>query len=195
MRLRRKRFIIFVVLAAILASSFLVYVGFPQWWGRLFYPLRYKREIAASSSKYDLDPYLVSAIIYEESKFDPTCESSAGAVGLMQIMPYTGKFAANSLRIKDYSAESLVDAKTNINIGCWYLSHLADEYKSLPLALAAYNGGRSNTDRWLKEKDGLSEKQFIDSIPFPETRDFVRDVYQTKRDYEKVYPEEFVNQR
>lgn len=163
----------------------------PAWWQRIIYPLVYRAEIERYSAVNDLDPYLVTAVIYVESGFNPQSRSRAGARGLMQLIPSTAKEAAEQLGEKDFEVEMLDDPKTNIRYGTWYLRHLLERYGSVSFALAAYNGGGSNMDRWLKGNDDKSERQVVEAIPFRETREFVGRVRMTEKIYRRLYPGSF----
>lgn len=182
---------ILVTVVAVVVCFFLLYKFSPAWWERFFYPLEYESQISTTSSKYKLDPYLVAALVYEESKFNPHSKSKAGALGLMQVMPETGRWAAKNLGMTSYSNDYLYDPGKNIEIGCWYLSYLMGKYKDEKLSLAAYNGGDANVDKWLKEKDNLSADEILKDIPFAETKVFVKRVTKTKQKYIELYPDSF----
>lgn len=179
---------------AILVLSLLValwYQGtYPGKWERLRYPLEYKDLIKSASKTYNIDPYLVTAIIYEESKFNPSSESRPGAIGLMQIMPNTGQWIAEKQR-RQFTTDDLYGPEVNINMGCWYFSYLRDKYRDERLALAAYNSGHRNVDRWLQGDNHTTVDFVIANIPYTETRQFVQRVLRTKGKYEKLYPGEF----
>jgi soluble lytic murein transglycosylase len=160
------------------------------WWGRLFYPLRYKEVIARSSRRYNLDPYLLTALIYEESKFDSESRSKVGAVGLMQLMPETAQWVARKIG-KNISEEELTNPETNIDIGSWYLKFLLDKYSDKRLALAAYNSGHVNVDKWLKSDPGRSVEEIVAAIPFKETKEFVYRVLKSERIYRILYSNYF----
>lgn len=180
-----------LVAAALIAAVGLLSLWSPAWWERLVYPLTYRTEISRYSSENDLDPYLVAAVIYVESGFNPGSRSPAGARGLMQLLPDTAREAAEQLGDDDFSVARLDDPATNIRYGTWYLKYLTKRYKSVSFALAAYNGGGTNMDKWMKGKGDLSERQVIAAIPFRETREFVGRVRSTERTYRRLYPEVF----
>ncbi|NLC11961.1 MAG: lytic transglycosylase domain-containing protein [Firmicutes bacterium] len=141
------------------------------------YRIKYRDEIFYYAEANQLDPYLVAAVIQVESNFNPRARSPKGAVGLMQLMPSTARWAAEMMGLDDYSEELLLDPQYNIKIGCWYLNNLLQTFEgNRYAALAAYNGGRGEVMRWLQEGiwDG-SLKNYRD-IPFPETREFVKKV-------------------
>ncbi len=175
----------------------LVFIGilwyrwsYPDSWQRLLFPLEYKESIAQASEKYLLDPYLIAAIIYVESKFDPVSESRNGAVGLMQVMPNTGSWIATKQGRK-FSPGDLYRPEENIDMGCWYFNFLLGKYKDERLALAAYNSGYKNVDRWLRIKRYKDIDAWVENIPFGETKQFVKRVQKTKKIYQKNYPHAF----
>jgi len=164
--------------------------SYPDKWEHVRYPLEYKESIIEASNKYSLDPYLVAAIIYEESRFKPSSKSKAGALGLMQIMPDTGKWVAEKQGRK-FGVDDLYSPSVNIDMGCWYFNYLRDKYKNEKLALAAYNSGDKNVDRWLAREDYDTIDEMVANIPYGETRNFVQKVMNTRAMYEKLYPGEF----
>ena len=151
-------------------------------------PLRYSDVIRRQAQEKRLDPALVAAVIYAETKFDPRT-SSAGAVGLMQILPATADFLARRSGATTFQTADLAKPRVNIAYGSYYLRYLLDEYHgSLVLALAAYNGGEANVDRWEAAARAHGERMRIAQIPFPETRDYVARVLAERRDYRRTYP-------
>ncbi|MBE0448392.1 MAG: lytic transglycosylase domain-containing protein [Actinobacteria bacterium] len=164
--------------------------SYPDKWGHILYPIEYKGLIIGASKKYSVDPYLISAIIYEESKFNPSSRSKVGAIGLMQIMPDTGRWIAEK-QGRRFTVDDLYHPEANIDMGCWYFNFLRAKYKDEKLALAAYNSGDKNVDRWLKAGEHSTVDEMIASIPYKETRTFVQRVLKTKKLYEKHYPGAF----
>lgn len=153
---------------------------------REIFPIHYAEEIATYSEIYGVDWLLIAAVIQVESGYRPTVESKRGAVGLMQIMPETALWLGERLGRK-IVVEDLVDPETNIDLGTYYLSYLIDRFSSEEVALAAYNGGPSNVNRWLNEGlwDGSYER--TGGIPFEETRSYVRKVTMIRRLYKFLY--------
>ncbi len=147
-------------------------------------PLRHEDIIRQQSRAKDLDPALVAALIYRESKFrDQT--SSAGAKGLMQILPETAKFIANRSGGTQFELRDLANPQVNIAYGCWYLRYLMQRYNgNLVAAVAAYNAGHQHVDEW----GGSSLR--IDEIRFPETKQYTQDVFEKRGDYVKHYRSE-----
>jgi soluble lytic murein transglycosylase len=148
-------------------------------------PLRYSGVIRQQAAEKRLDPALVAAVIYAETKFEPST-SSAGAVGLMQILPQTAEFLAHKSGATTFTTADLSRPQVNIAYGSYYLRYLLDEYHgSQVLALAAYNGGEANVDRWIAAGHGAPLS--IDEIPFPETRAYVTRVLNARGDYRHKY--------
>jgi soluble lytic murein transglycosylase len=166
-----------VVVVAMAAVAYLV-VRPPDFIERLRYPLRYKAIVTAHAHNYRLDPALLAAVIYQESKFRPDATSSSGAVGLMQLLPSTAEGIAIHTGGTKFRASDLLDPELNIRYGCWYLRHLLDKYGDERTALAAYNAGQENVDRWKAAGTG---------IRFAETRAYVDRVEKLKRIYRRIY--------
>jgi len=147
-------------------------------------PLRHEDIIRQQAREKNLDPALVAAVIYRESKFrDQT--SAAGAKGLMQILPDTAQFIAKRTGGTQFELRDLANPQINISYGCWYLRYLLDRYGGNEVAaVAAYNAGHGHVDDW----GGSSLR--IEDIQFPETRDYVHDVVAKRDDYAKHYKSE-----
>ena len=121
----------------------------PGWYVRLRYPLKYEQIVTGHSDNYGLDPALLAAVIYRESKFDPKAVSSSGAIGLMQLLPDTAEGIAQYTGGSRYRVEDLYDPEINVRYGAFYLKRLLRKYDGdVRLALAAYNAGQANVDRW-----------------------------------------------
>jgi soluble lytic murein transglycosylase len=150
----------------------------PTFYLRARYPLEYEHIIRGHARNYDLDPALLAAVIYTESRFEPSARSSAGAVGLMQLLPETAKGIALRTGGDRFVVSDLLDPEINVRYGAWYLDHLRDRYGDMRLALAAYHAGQGNVDEWLREGGELV---------FPETRAYVDDVSRVTRVYAKAY--------
>lgn len=150
----------------------------PDWYLRARYPLEYEDILQAHGRNYDLDPALLAAVVYVESRFDPNAESAAGAVGLMQLLPDTAKGIAIRTGGTRFVTADLRDPEINVRYGAWYLRNLRDRYGGLELALAAYHAGQGNVDRWQANGTGIG---------FPETRDYVAEVLRLRRVYVDAY--------
>jgi soluble lytic murein transglycosylase len=177
------------VLGALGLAGFLVVrAEQPGWWVRLWYPLDYAPVVSGNARLYHLDPALVAAVIYEESQFDPKARSGAGAIGLMQLLPDTARgIAVHTGGTKFDPATDLLDPDLNVRYGCWYLNHLRQRYAGYPngpeLALAAYNAGQTNVDRWIAATPAGQPVE----IRFAETRDYVADVERLTKLYRRGY--------
>lgn len=138
---------------------------------------RYDQVIGEVSRQYDVDPRLVTAVIWAESRFDPSQVGAAGEVGLMQVTENAGKEWAHAVKRTPFQREDLFDPRTNLHAGCWYLSRAIQYWDRrkpdpLPYALAEYNAGRSNARRWADEKDSNS-RRFVERITYPTTQKYV----------------------
>jgi soluble lytic murein transglycosylase len=153
-------------------------------------PLKHEDIIRQQSHRKGLDPALVAAVIYQESKFaDRT--SVAGARGLMQITPDTAKFIARKSGGIRFTLEDLATPQINIAYGTWYLRYLLDRYSGRkPLAVAAYNAGMGHVDEWVKLAGGPDSFDPRTDIPFPETRNYVIQVLKRRTDYARRYSRE-----
>jgi len=157
-----------------------------SWFLKYIYPLRFEEHIVAYSEEYDVDPYLVAAMIKVESGYSPEVQSHQGAVGLMQIMPPTAHWAADNMGIEDFHIADLKEVETNIHIGTWYISTLLSEFDGdTTLALAAYNGGIGNVRKWMAS--GEWNEGSVEDIPFGETRDFISKVQKAYTWYRRLY--------
>jgi len=155
---------------------------------RFFYPFPYREITFKYAGDYELDPYLLAAMMKAESNFNCRAVSARGARGLMQIMPETGRWVAYQLGNPAFDPDQLFDPETSINFGAWYIADLGKEFHGdTVLVLAAYNGGRGNVNEWLSSKNISGGKSTIDQIPFPETRNYVRKVLLYHRIYSHLY--------
>ena len=178
-----------VVVLLLTAIAFLAVRG-PVWWQRMYYPLKHAEVIAAASAAYDVDPYLVAALINAESGFDADEVSHAGAVGLMQLMPVTAvAVAAGAGLAVDADAEALVDPALNVDLGTRHLAALIERYQDTAVALAAYNAGEGSVDRWIAE----SGESGVLEAAYPETRRYVERVLREQSRYATLYPDAFAN--
>jgi soluble lytic murein transglycosylase len=174
------------VVVAIAATMPSVQEGFKH----LTLPLQHEDIIRQQARDKNLDPALIAAVIYQESKFSDRT-SSAGAKGLMQILPATAQFIAHKSGGTAFELRDLATPQINISYGSWYLRYLIDRYDgNQTLAIAAYNAGETNVDKWVRAAGG--DKHFDPSadIPFPETRHYVANVRQHRKDYRSKYAKE-----
>ena len=154
---------------------------------QVIFPLTYWDLIRKHAAVRNLDPYLVAALIGQESTFDPEIRSSANAWGLMQIVPSTGRQLARSLGIRRFTTKMLTNPEINVRMGTLYFSKLVQQFGGTYYALASYNAGENRVVRWKAERPGLDEDEFIDDIPFPETQNYVKRILGTAEDYRQLY--------
>jgi soluble lytic murein transglycosylase len=148
------------------------------------YPLGMMDRIVRLMGSERLNPYLVASIIREESMYDPKAISRAGAVGLMQVMPETGRWVAGQLGLKEFQPDQLFDQDLNIKLGAWYLAHLLEQFKgNLIFTIAAYNAGPEAVTEWIQRGDFQEMDEFIEQIPFSETRLYVKKVLRSYYEY------------
>jgi soluble lytic murein transglycosylase len=153
-------------------------------------PLHHQDIIRQQAQDKHLDAALIAAVIYAETKFDPR-PSPAGAQGLMQILPQTAEFLAHRSGATTFTTADLATPEVNIAYGSYYLRYLMDVYRgSTMLALAAYNGGEANVNRWIADARAQGHDLGVGDIPFAETRAYVEKVLQKQRDYRSTYPSE-----
>ena len=153
---------------------------------RVIFPLDYWPLIRKYSEAHRLDPYLMAALIAQESTFTPDVRSSANAVGLMQLVPGTARRYARKLGIR-YSSSVLTQPETNIRLGMQYFSELTERFGGAHFALASYNAGERRVAEWITERPGFEQDEFIDDIPFPETQNYVKRIIGTADDYRRLY--------
>jgi soluble lytic murein transglycosylase len=154
---------------------------------KLGLPLSNADVIRKQAAEKRLDPALIAAVIYAESKFAPQ-RSSAGAEGLMQILPETAYFIAHLSGGSQFTASDLATPSINVAYGSYYLRYLLDHYNGNELlAVAAYNGGLANVDRWAADANAAGRGLTAEGIPFPETREYVQRVLDAQRAYRSRY--------
>jgi soluble lytic murein transglycosylase len=167
-----------LLIVAVAASFVYLRSGEPAWFQRVRYPLKYEQIVRGHARNYQLDPALLAAVIYQESKFRPDAKSSSGAIGLMQLQPETAKGIAIRTGGSRFQTSDLYVPEINVRYGSWYLRHLLDKYGDEKTALAAYNAGQQNVDTWRAEGRG---------IQFSETRAYVDRVEHLKGVYRHAY--------
>jgi soluble lytic murein transglycosylase len=151
-------------------------------------PLRHEDVIRQQADDKDLDPALIAAVIYAESRFQEGQVSRAGAIGLMQVTPDTARFIARRSGGTAFTIADLDEPQINIAYGTFYLRYLHDRFDGdVVHALAAYNAGDGTVERWLAGRSGALRPR---DIPFPETRAYVSRVLQARRDYRREYARE-----
>ena len=178
------------ICAAIVTIYF--FISMPAIQKKFLYPFPYRSTVESYSSRWKVDKFLAISVMKVESNFSEAAHSQSGAIGLMQIMPETAAWIAYQLgeapeEVAD-DIEHLHDPETNIRYGMWYLAELEDEFKGNDvLALAAYNAGRGNVHKWIKENNWSENFSDADKIPYAETRDYVKRVLHCREKYAKLY--------
>lgn len=182
MKLRRRA----AFLLLILMSVFLLLNTSLIW--KWMYPIKFQHEILMASRKYDVDPYLILAVIRSESSFKTDRVSKKGAIGLMQIMPDTAAWIVQQAGFRPKDDQYLYDPVMNIHIGTWYLSFLLDRYQGdLVKVIAAYNAGPGKVSGWLTSEQWSGQREHIEDIPFGETRQYVQRVLYYHDRYKSIY--------
>jgi soluble lytic murein transglycosylase len=160
----------------------------PEFW-HLAFPLPFRGPLDRYSRAQGLDPFLVASLIRQESEFNVKVISHANAYGLMQVLPSTGKELARRLKIKGFSSRQLLTADLNLELGTYYFKNLLDSYAGeMEYALAAYNAGKTHADEWRQRGTFREPAEFIESIPFDETRGYVQIVLRGEETYRRLYP-------
>jgi soluble lytic murein transglycosylase len=167
-----------LLIVAVAASFVYLRSGEPAWFQRLRYPLKYEQIVRGHARNYQLDPALLAAVIYQESKFRSNAKSDSGAIGLMQLQPETAKGIAIRTGGSRFQTSDLYNPEINVRYGSWYLRHLLDKYEDEKTALAAYNAGQQNVDEWRAQGK---------EIQFSETREYVDRVEHLKGVYHDAY--------
>jgi soluble lytic murein transglycosylase len=186
-RRRRNRLLAVVLLAAVVLGVVLLMPLLQKTVNEFSLPLTNADVIRQQAAEKHLDPALIAAVIYAETKFDPR-SSAAGAEGLMQIMPQTALYLAHRSGATTFTTTDLSTPAVNIAYGSYYLRYLLDEYHgNVTDALAAYNGGESNVDRWIAAARAQGHGLTVDAIPFPETRAYVAKVLSAEQKYRSKY--------
>lgn len=151
------------------------------------YPICFEDIIREYALKYEIDPLLVMAMIREESRFNSWNESAAGARGLMQIIFSTAEWIAQKINIIDFNDEMLFSPKVNINLGCWYINYLKEKFSNdYILMISGYNAGPGITDKWLEIYDQSDLDNFVENIPYAETREHIKKVMKSYQMYKKL---------
>lgn len=174
------RKLLFAAVVIALLAGAVVYVTQtgPAWYERLRYPLHYSEFVRVHAQQNHLDPALLAAVIYQESKFDTGARSPSGAIGLMQLTPETARGIAIRTGGSAFRTADLYNPEINIRYGAWYLENLFLKYKNERLVLAAYNAGQGNVDRWRAKHE---------PIQFAETRAYVSRVEHLKSIYRHAW--------
>jgi soluble lytic murein transglycosylase len=154
---------------------------------RVLFPINYWPQIRRYAAERHLDPYMMAALIAQESTFTPDVRSAANAYGLMQLLPSTGRHYARSLHLRRFSMSMLTTADTNLKMGTAYFADLVKLLGATHYALASYNAGENRVVKWIADRPGVEREAFIDDIPFPETQNYVKRILGTSEDYRRLY--------
>jgi soluble lytic murein transglycosylase len=156
------------------------------YWEALF-PKAYWGDLKRFSTANELDPYLVASLIRQESEFNPNAISRANAVGLMQLLPVTGKKVAKEVKLEHFNASQLYLPTVNLRLGTRYFKSMVDKFGSFEYALAAYNAGTDRVEDWLAQGKYRDPQEFVESIPFTETREYVQAILRNANVYKQLY--------
>jgi len=160
-----------------------------KFWERL-YPMPFAKQLRARARPHKLDPYLIAGLIRQESEFNDRARSRAGALGLMQIMPRTGRALARRLGIQGFSTRQLYHADTSLRLGTFHFRQVHDQFeRRIEYTLAAYNAGEHRVDEWVTWEDFAEAGEFVETIPFTETRGYVQAVLRNAAVYRELYGE------
>ncbi len=154
---------------------------------QVIFPLDYWPLLQKYAGQRGLDPYVVAALVAQESNFDPAVVSPANAWGLMQVLPNTGRSLARKLGVHPFSTKRLTEAEVNVRLGTQFFADSIRRFGGVHFALAAYNAGDSRVASWQRERPGMPQDEFIDDIPFPETQNYVKRILGTAEDYRLLY--------
>ena len=159
------------------------------WWNQAQLESSQDQPIQTAALRYSVDPSLVKALVWRESRFDPSARGRAGELGLMQLREIAAQEWADAERVAGYDHEHCLDASTNTLAGTFYLGKLLRRYRHtddpVPYALADYNAGRSNVLKWMQGVGTTNSAVFIEQIGFPRTRDYVVEVMKRSQRYQR----------
>lgn len=175
---------------AFLLLVLVTFLGIQYGMKKYIYPYKYAEYVEKYSDEYNLDPLLVLSVIKAESKFKQDSTSSKGAKGLMQIMDSTGQWISTHVEINYFLPHMLYDPKTNIEMGCWYLNNLIEQFGDVDTALAAYNAGSGNVSEWLEDSEYSKDGETLYNIPFAETKKYVDRIKVNYKMYKYLYGED-----
>ena len=160
----------------------------PEFW-RLAFPLPYRAEMERQARENGLDPLFVAALVRQESEFNPKAVSTSNARGLAQIMPATGLDLSRRLKLKPYTTARLFQPQISLRLGTYYLKTIADRFNGRwEAVLAAYNAGPSRVSTWSTWAEFREPSEFIETVPFAQTRDYVQIILRNADIYHRVYP-------
>jgi soluble lytic murein transglycosylase len=155
---------------------------------KIAFPLPYREDLERYAKQYNLDPFLMAALIRQESEFNPKAVSIANARGLTQIMPSTGRELSRRLKMKQYSTARLFQPGVSVQMGTYYLKSIADQVGGRwEAALAAYNAGLTRANSWLMWGQFKEPAEFVETVPFSQTRNYVQSVLRNADVYRRLY--------
>ena len=161
---------------------------------KLSYPLAYPNLVSKASKEFSISPFILLALMRQESAFLKNAQSIANAKGLMQILPKTGKLLAKRLKINDFKVKNLNMPHISIHFGAYYLSELLKKFQGhIVLAIGSYNSGPKAMGRFIKRYSHLSTDEFIETIPFKETRYYIKHVISNLSIYNQIYENKFIS--
>ena len=181
----RRSIVIIVILALSVLIGFIFQI-ICDGIDRKNYPRKYSEFVEKYSDEFGVPEYIIYSTIKVESGFDSSAESSSGAVGLMQLMPDTFQYLASEMK-EQYNAELIYGPETNIHYGTYYLSKLYMKYQNWDTVFAAYNGGETNVDEWLADREYSEDGEKLDAIPFKETKKYVAKMKHSTDVYMRLY--------
>ena len=180
-----KRTLIILLIICVILAIFSIF-NIPNKILKQIYKKEYSQYVEKYSEEYNVDKYLVFAIIKAESNFEPTAVSHKEAKGLMQLMYPTAEDVAKKVNV-DLNEENVLTPEININLGTKYISMLMQKYENINLALAAYNAGSGNVDNWIQDGTLKDDGSNIENIPYTETNNYVRKILRDYEIYQKLY--------
>lgn len=182
---KRGKTITAVAVIMLLMIAAAVFIALPEIKKEMF-PKKFEAEIKASAEEFDIEEELVFAVVKCESSFKKDAKSSAGAIGLMQIMPDTGEWLGDKLGL-EIKIDDLYEVQTNVRLGCSYLRFLFDRFEDEKAVIAAYNAGHGRVKQWLDNKEYSADGKTLDNIPFSETKQYVEKVMNAYENYKEIY--------
>jgi soluble lytic murein transglycosylase len=159
----------------------------PRFYWEALFPKAYWTDLKKFSDQNALDPYLVASLIRQESEFNPGAVSRANAVGLMQLLPKVGRGVAREEKLKRFAPSQLFTPEVNLQLGTRYFREMVDKFGSFEYALAAYNAGSNRVDDWKGQGKYRDPQEFVESIPFTETREYVQAILRNANVYRQLY--------
>lgn len=177
--------IIFIVIVALMITQ-IPYVL------KKIYPLKHWEVINENAREYNIDPYLILSVIKAESNFQTHAISHKSAYGLMQITGSTGEWIAEQMKIENFTIDQLYEPERNISMGCWYINNLRKEFgDNMDVVLSAYNAGRGNVQKWLKDEEHSKDGKNLYYIPFKETDKYIKKIKVNYKVYKFLYSKEY----